>query len=310
MDAITIEGLTKSFHGTKALDGVSLSVAPGTVLGLLGPNGAGKTTLINCVTTLLRPDSGQAVVAGHDVLTDPAGVRANVAVTGQFAALDEQLTASENLILFGRLLGLAKPAARARAEELLIHFELAEVAKMPAAYLSGGLRRRLDIAVSLIVPRPVLVLDEPTTGLDPRSRQVMWDTVRALARSGMSVLLTTQYLEEADELADEIVVVDHGAVVAQGTPHELKSQVGELVLVATVPDAGVRAELVQQIVGSYQEDESLFVNVADMSDVSEIARCFEGHSVSSTDFEVRRPSLNDVFFALTGSAKPRRESLV
>lgn len=308
MNAITIQGMTKSFHGTKALDGVSLSVARGTVLGLLGPNGAGKTTLINCVTTLLRPDSGTAVVAGHDVLTDPAAVRANVAVTGQFAALDEQLTASENLILFGRLLGLDKPAARARAEELLAHFELAEVAKMPAAYLSGGLRRRLDIAVSLIVPRPVLVLDEPTTGLDPRSRQVMWDTVRGLAQSGMSVLLTTQYLEEADELADEIVVIDRGAVVAHGAPHELKRQVGDLVLVATVADTGARSELVKQIVGSYQEGESIYVNVASMSDVSRIAHCFELHGVSSADFEVRRPSLNDVFFALTGSAEPRQES--
>src|SRR4051795_3542191 len=242
--AVHIEGVTKRFGATRALAGVDLDVAEGAVFGLLGPNGAGKTTLVRVLATLLTPDAGRAEVFGRDVVHEAPAVRELVSLTGQFAAVDEILTGRENLVMFGRLFGLAPAEARRRADELLERFDLADAADRPARTYSGGMRRRLDLASSLLTRPRILFLDEPTTGLDPRSRNQIWAIVRELVRDGTTVLLTTQYLEEADELADRIAVIDHGRVIAEGTGNELKDQVGGQILEVELTDASRRNDAV------------------------------------------------------------------
>ncbi|MBA3780253.1 MAG: ATP-binding cassette domain-containing protein [Nocardioides sp.] len=300
--AVSIRGLTKRFGEHTALDGVSLDVPAGSVLGLLGPNGAGKTTLINCLTTLLRSDAGSITVLAHDVDADPQLVRANIAVTGQFAALDDQISPHANLVFFGRLLGLGKAAATARAAELLTDFELDDAAFMPVGHLSGGMRRRLDLAVSLVVPRPVLVLDEPTTGLDPRSRKLLWDVVRAEAARGVAVLLTTQYLEEADQLADQIVVIDKGRVIANGSSDELKREVGGTMCRLTMTssdDTAAAIGALGHLPDVVAEDDKITVLMNEASDLTAVIRELDRLGLAIADIEVTKPTLDEVFFALT-----------
>ena len=236
--AIRAEGLVKNFGKTKALAGVDLAAAAGTVLGVLGPNGAGKTTAVRILTTLLQPDGGRAAVGGYDVVTDAHRVRQLIGLTGQYASVDDGLTGTNNLIMIGRLLGLGRAEARARSAELLARFDLTDAAARPVKTYSGGMRRRIDLAASLVGRPQVLFLDEPTTGLDPQARSDVWDMIRVLVRDGVTVLLTTQYLDEADQLADDIVVIDHGRVIATGTPDELKAKVGGQVLEVVPADLG------------------------------------------------------------------------
>ena len=301
---IEVRELRKRFGDTRALDGVSFVVAKGTVLGLLGPNGAGKTTTIRCLTTLLRPESGTAVVAGHDVMTDAAGVRGSIAVTGQFTALDDLLSGRENLILFARLRGMTKAAAATRADELLAQFDLVESAGKLVRTYSAGMQRRLDLAASLVVEQPVLFLDEPTTGLDPRSRQVLWGTVRELAARGTTILLTTQYLEEADQLADRIAVIDHGTVIAEGPAAELKNHIGGRVCETTVDDETTRdrgvnalraAGLTPSVSGS-----AIVIPAPDAGSIAAVVTALAQAGIEPDDIALRVPSLDDVFFALTG----------
>jgi ABC-2 type transport system ATP-binding protein len=257
-DAVVARGLTKSFGKTQALAGVDLTVRAGTVLGLLGPNGAGKTTTVNILTTLLAPDSGSAHVAGIDVLKDPEAARASIGLAGQYAAVDEILTGRENLIMFGQLYRLTYRSAKKRADELLERFDLTDAGNRTLKTYSGGMRRRLDLAASLIVAPPVIFLDEPTTGLDPRSRNGMWAVIQDLVNDGTTLLLTTQYLEEADQLADRIVMVDHGKVIAEGTANELKSQLGgERLEIAVAPgtDLAVAERSLLRVAGSAAEED-------------------------------------------------------
>ncbi|MDG4800811.1 ATP-binding cassette domain-containing protein [Micromonospora sp. WMMD980] len=302
---IQVHELRRSFGATTAVDGVGFEVGAGEVVGLLGPNGAGKTTTIHCLTTLLRPDSGSARVAGFDVVEQAAQVRRSVAVTGQFAALDEMLTGRENLVLFGRLLGLDRRAAAARADELVERFDLGEVAGKPIRTYSGGLRRRADLAASLVVDRPVLFLDEPTTGLDPRSRRALWEMVRHLRADGTTVLLTTQYLEEADQLADRVLLIDHGRVVAEGTPDELKGRLGGTVCEVRVEDPRARETAAARLREAFPElteaDDVLRV-AAGAGTLTEVVRRLESAGVEADDVTVRRPTLDEVFLSLTGSA--------
>jgi ABC-2 type transport system ATP-binding protein len=309
--AIEASGLVKTFGASRALDGLALSVPRGGVFGLLGPNGAGKTTTIRIFATLTRPDAGTATVLGHDVSAAPHAVRGRISLTGQFATLDASLTGAENLMLQGRLLGLARRTARSRVAELLDAFGLADAASRQVRTYSGGMQRRLDIASSLVVVPPLLFLDEPTTGLDPRSRAQVLEMVRALVRDGATVLLTTQYLDEADQLADRIAVIDHGQIGAEGTPGELKSSVGSGILRVQLADAGNR-DRARQILGRVlgvpvaQEPDPASISARidpgpDASDaaargVSELSR--EGIKV--TGFALGQPSLDEVFLALTG----------
>ncbi|MCZ7437590.1 ATP-binding cassette domain-containing protein [Micromonospora sp. WMMC241] len=301
---IQVHELRRSFGATTAVDGVGFSVAAGEVVGLLGPNGAGKTTTIHCLTTLLRPDSGSARVAGFDVVEQAAQVRRSIAVTGQFAALDEMLTGRENLVLFGRLLGLDRRAAAARADELVERFDLGEVAGKAVRTYSGGLRRRADLAASLVVDRPVLFLDEPTTGLDPRSRRALWEVVRQLRADGTTVLLTTQYLEEADQLADRVLLIDHGRVVAEGTPDELKGRLGGTVCEVRVEDPRARetaAARLREAFPDLTEDDDVLRVAAGAGTLTEVVRRLESAGVEADDVTVRRPTLDEVFLSLTGS---------
>ncbi|SCL20514.1 ABC-2 type transport system ATP-binding protein [Micromonospora rhizosphaerae] len=311
--AIEADGLTRSFGETRALDGIDLQVPAGTVYGLLGPNGAGKTTAVRVLATLLRPDGGRARVFGHDVVAEADAVRARVSLTGQYASVDEDLTGVENLVLLGRLLGLGKPAARQRAESLLAAFGLTEAAGRQVKKYSGGMRRRIDIAASILSTPDLLFLDEPTTGLDPRSRNQVWEIVRAVVAHGTTVLLTTQYLDEADHLAGRIAVVDHGKVIAEGTPGELKSSVGSGTIHVRLRDPGQRPEaekVLQAALGVPVQLEpdpvAMTARVSgDGSDLEageqaaralgELARA----GIVVDDFSLGQPSLDEVFLALT-----------
>jgi ABC-2 type transport system ATP-binding protein len=305
--AVEASGLVKVFGQTRAVDGVDLAVPTGSVYGFLGPNGAGKTTTIRMLATLLRPDAGQARVLGHDIVREADAVRARVSLTGQLASVDEDLTGLENLVLLGRLLGLGRGRARTRAGELLDGFGLAEAAGRLVKTYSGGQRRRLDLAASLVVTPDLLFLDEPTTGLDPRSRGQLWDIVRALAADGTTVLLTTQYLDEADQLADRIAVIDRGKVIAEGTPGQLKLSVGSGVLEVRLRDPERRADaervllrVLDVAVHLDSDPAALTARVSDPERVAhalaELARC----GIAVTDFALGQPSLDEVFLALTG----------
>ncbi|HEX6467449.1 MAG TPA: ATP-binding cassette domain-containing protein [Streptosporangiaceae bacterium] len=303
--AIQAEGLVKRFGETEALAGVDLEVRQGTVLGLLGPNGAGKTTVVRILATLLRPDAGTASVAGHDVVRDAHRVRQLIGLTGQYASVDEMLTGTENLVMIGRLLGRSRREARQRAAELLERFELWDARDRAAKTYSGGMRRRLDLAASLAGDPHVLYLDEPTTGLDPRSRGGLWDIVRDLTDDGVTVLLTTQYLEEADQLADDIVVIDHGKVIAQGTPDGLKTQVGGSVLEVrpvTAADNVTVARVVGELVGSPPQVEEGLVSAAvkDPAVLPAIVRRLDDAGVIVGELSLRKSSLDEVFLSLTG----------
>jgi oleandomycin transport system ATP-binding protein len=304
---IEAESLTKSFGTTKALAGVSITAERGQVLALLGPNGAGKTTVVRILSTLLRPDSGQARICGYDVLSQPVQVRQLIALTGQYASVDEELTGTENLKMIGRLLGLSRAAARARSREMLAQFDLTDAAGRAVKTYSGGMRRRLDLAASLLGHPEVLFLDEPTTGLDPRARIDVWDTIKGIVADGASVLLTTQYLDEADELADQIAVVDHGQVVASGTPAELKTQIGGQSLVVRALDramTGRVAQAVQEITGSVADvrhDTGLVsAPASDPAMLAAVMRRLDDESITAAELGLRLPSLDEVFLTLTG----------
>ena len=305
--AIETSALVKTFGKTRAVDGVDLTVPKGLVYSVLGPNGAGKTTTIHILTTLLRPDAGSAYVLGYDVVRDADAVRSRVSLTGQYASVDEDLTGNENLVLLGRLLGHSWRQARDRAGELLEAFGLAEAAERQVKTYSGGMRRRLDIAASIVVTPELLFLDEPTTGLDPRSRNQIWDIVRALVADGTTVLLTTQYLEEADRLAERIAVIDHGKVIAEGTPRDLKASVGAGVLHVRLRDSEKRLQA-ERLLGrvldvSVQQDSDPGVLTARVTDTGRVAHGLAELARSGlevSNFSLGQPSLDEVFFALTG----------
>ena len=306
--AISARGLRKSFGDVCALDGVDFDVAPGTVLGLLGPNGAGKTTAVRVLTTLLMPDAGSATVAGLDVVRQAAALREHIGLAGQYAAIDENLTGLENLVMVGRLYGMRRAAAKTRGGELLARFELDEAADRPAKTYSGGMRRRLDLAAALVAKPPVLFLDEPTTGLDPRSRLTLWTTIEELVAEGTTVLLTTQYLDEADRLADTIAVIDQGRVIAEGTPDELKDRVGgerlevRLADPAAAPRAvAALAEMSDDAPATYGALVTLTVRTRSGAIVQAVRR-LDDAGVDVDDLVLRRPTLDDVFLALTGHA--------
>ena len=314
--AILVEGLTKSFGDVHALRGIDLAVPRGTILGVLGPNGAGKTTAVRILTTLLLPDDGRALVDGRDVVRQAAAVRRSIGLSGQSAAIQEELTGRENLELIGRLYHLSRPESRSRAAQLLEQFDLVDAAGRPAKTYSGGMQRRLDLAASLVGRPQVLFLDEPTTGLDPRSRLGMWDIIRSLVEGGTTLLLTTQYLDEADELADEIVVIDHGLVIAAGTAEELKSRVGGDVLEFTVPDRNRLGDAVTAVavVGEgepHADKETGVVSVGVGGRGSDAlvdgVRALDAAGVQTRGLALRRPSLDDVFLALTGHAAEEEE---
>ncbi|MEU8657663.1 ATP-binding cassette domain-containing protein [Actinoplanes philippinensis] len=313
---VRAEGLRKRFGSTQALDGVDLRMRRGTVLGVLGPNGAGKTTAVRVLATLLRPDEGSAFVAGVDVLKNPQEVRRKVGLTGQYASVDEDLTGVQNLVLIGRLLDLSGRDARRRADELLAWFDLTEAAQRPAKTYSGGMRRRLDLAASLVGRPEVIFLDEPTTGLDPAKREDMWGVVRTQVASGASVLLTTQYLEEADALADEIVVVDHGRVIAHDTPDGLKRKVGGQTLrvrpadPGRLPDVLRLLDLVAAPGTSASLDESagsrpgaVSAPVTSDESLDKLIPALRGERIEVTELALHLPSLDEVFHALTGRTK-------
>jgi ABC-2 type transport system ATP-binding protein len=309
--AILVEELAKSYGDVQALRGIDFAVPRGTVLGLLGPNGAGKTTAVRILTTLTSPTGGRALVEGHDVVSQARTVRRLIGLAGQSAAIQEELSGRENLEIFGRLYHLDRAQARARAQELLERFEIADAADRPAKTYSGGMQRRLDLAASLVARPAVLFLDEPTTGLDPRSRIGMWEIIRELVRDGTTLLLTTQYLDEADELANEIVVIDHGKVIAAGTAEQLKNRIGGEVLEFIVPDRArlPAAAAAMADLGSHDpqvDDESGRVSVGVGDEGSRLlidaVRRLDSANIDTVDLALRRPSLDDVFLVLTGHA--------
>jgi ABC-2 type transport system ATP-binding protein len=305
--AIETVGLVKTFGPTRALDELNLTIRSGSVYGLLGPNGAGKTTAIRVLATLLKPTAGSARVLGIDVMRDPAGVRSRVSLTGQYASVDEDLTGHENLVLISRLLGMSWSDARQRATELLGAFSLSEAASRQVRTFSGGMRRRIDIAASLVTRPDILFLDEPTTGLDPRSRNQVWDLVRQIAAVGTTVLLTTQYLEEADRLAERMAVIDHGRVIAEGTSGELKASIGGNTLrvqLANPAQQGQVDAIVSRLLGadtlSHAEPGTISIKVADAPAATGVLGALAQASIPLSDFSLGTPSLDDVFFALTG----------
>ena len=321
MPAVRAEGLVKRFGDVVALDGVDLTVEEGQVVGLLGPNGAGKTTTVRILATLLKPDAGHAEVAGFDVVRQANEVRRTIGLTGQYAAVDEYLTGRENLVMFGDLYHLERGYVRDRAEELLIGFDLAGAADRPVRTYSGGMRRRLDLASSLIARPRILFLDEPTTGLDPRSRLGLWEVIESLVKDGTTVLLTTQYLDEADKLADDIVVIDHGKVIAHGTSEVLKDRIGGDRLEVSVADPAQAPVALQGLRGiaagdGFVDGTLVSVPVSGGSTILvDAVRILDADHIQVTDIALRRPTLDDVFLALTGHAaesefadplKPRR----
>ncbi|MFI8931144.1 ATP-binding cassette domain-containing protein [Streptomyces sp. NPDC053474] len=308
--AIRVRGLVKRFDDHEVLKGVEFDVPAGSVVGVLGPNGAGKTTTVRVLATLLKPDGGEVLVAGHDVCKEPDAVRRAIGLTGQYAALDEFQCGRDNLVMIGRLAGLRRRAARERAEELLEEFDLVEAAGRPVKTYSGGMRRRLDLAASLVARPRILFLDEPTTGLDPRSRNVMWDVIRDLVAGGTTLFLTTQYLEEADQLADRIVVIDRGRAIAQGTPRELKSVLGGAQLELVV-SAGHDLATAALVLGGFGAGPATIDSgtrhvrmpvVARERLVTDVVQEMALSGVDLDDCTIRRPSLDDVFLALTGHA--------
>ncbi len=306
--AIEATGLVKHFGETVALDGLDLHVPTGTVMGMLGPNGAGKTTAVRILTTLLRPDAGSGRVAGIDVVAEPTRVRSRIGLTGQFAAVDEHLTGHENVVMIGRLAGLGKSDAGVRADDLLARFGLSDAADRPTKGYSGGMRRRLDLAASLTTSPDIVFLDEPTTGLDPASRLSLWEVIREVVATGTTVLLTTQYLEEADVLADEILVIDHGREIARGTANQLKADVGgETVSVEVVDAARIDEARIALLAIAGEEvhvDERAsrlsFPVHGDSSRLAATVRALDDADIAVADLAMRRPSLDDVFLSLTG----------
>ncbi|CAM4479601.1 ABC-2 type transport system ATP-binding protein [Paenibacillus endophyticus] len=314
--AVQASGLVKTFGSFRAVDHVDLNVRAGMIYGVLGPNGAGKTTTIRMLATLLRPDAGSATIFGHDVVKESQIVRQLIGVTGQYASVDESLSATENLIIFSRLLGLGRAEARKKAGELLEEFGLTEAAKRPLKNFSGGMRRRLDLAASLIAQPPLLFLDEPTTGLDPRTRAQMWDTIRRLVKTGSTVLLTTQYLEEADQLADRIAVIDRGKVAAEGTVDELKASVGSSSLqlrVQNPDDAVVARNTIEKVLGiqllvSQQEAEKMTAPITNVDVVTDVLNALREKGVHLAEISVQKPTLDEVFLTITGHGVQEDES--
>ena len=310
---IEAHGLLKTYGDVVALDGLDLTVPKGTILGLLGPNGAGKTTAVSILTTLLQPDSGTATVAGADVVASPGQVRKRIGLSGQYAAVDEHLTGFENLEMIGRLYHLGKKRSRARARELLERFDLADAGDRPVKTYSGGMRRRLDLAGALVAEPPVLFLDEPTTGLDPRSRTELWAMIRDLVKRGTTLLLTTQYMEEADQLADDIIVIDHGREIAHGTADELKTMVGgERIEVSLQSDANM--EDAQRVLARFSvgdlhiEDRTVITPVSGGAQtLTEALRSLDSQGVKLRDVGLRRPTLDEVFLSLTGHVAEQRD---
>jgi ABC-2 type transport system ATP-binding protein len=308
--AIEAHGLVKVFGENRAVDGVDLSIPSGCIYALLGPNGAGKTTIINMLTTLLKPDGGNARVFGHDVARETQVVRQLISVTGQSAAVDERLSASENLTIFALLLGLSRSEARKRSAQLLEEFGLADAANRTLDKFSGGMRRRLDLASSLIVQAPLIFLDEPTTGLDPRTRIQMWESIRRLVSSGSTILLTTQYLDEADQLADRIAVIDRGRVVAEGTPRELKATIGKATLHLELADGNETDEAVRitqsvlNVKASAPEPALVTAPMADPDRVTDLLVALREARIRLATVSVQEPTLDEVFLALTGEGKP------
>ncbi len=305
--AVRAEGLVKVFGDNRAVDGVDLTVEAGTVYGVLGPNGAGKTTTINMLATLLRPDGGRAEIFGHDVMREPNVVRQLIGVTGQFASVDETLSATENLMIFGRLLGLSRAEAKSKAADLLERFALTDAARRPLKKFSGGMRRRLDLAASLLAQPPLIFLDEPTTGLDPRTRGQMWDTIRELVATGSTVVLTTQYLDEADQLADRIAVSDHGRVVAEGTADDLKASVGTSSLILRLADAADTDDALRaiaQVLGVRgalsPEAARITAPMADPDRVADLLITLREAGIHLTEMSVQKPTLDEVFLTITG----------
>lgn len=305
--AVEARGLVKIFGDHRAVNGLDLHVRAGAIYGVLGPNGAGKTTTIRMLATLLRPDAGSARIFGYDVVRHPQIVRQLIGVTGQYASVDESLNATENLMIFSRLLGLSRAEARRKTRELLEEFDLTEAAKRPLKHFSGGMRRRLDLAASLIAQPPLIFLDEPTTGLDPRTRNQMWETIRRLVKMGTTVLLTTQYLQEADELADRIAVIDHGRVVAEGTPDELKGSVGRSSL-QIKPEHPGEIESARRIIERIlrvpskvsPETGNITAPMADASRVTDLLVALRQEGIRLTEISVQKPTLDEVFLAITG----------
>lgn len=304
-NAIVVEGLRKSYGKVMVLDGLDLSIARGTMLALLGPNGAGKTTTVRILSTLLKPDAGIATVSGFDVVKDADEVRHRIGLTGQYAAVDEYLSGRENLVMMGRLYHLGKEKSKLRAEELLVQFELTDAADRPAKTYSGGMRRRLDLALSLVATPPIIFLDEPTTGLDPRSRLAMWAVIEKLKKDGATILLTTQYLEEADKLADQIAVLDHGKIIAMGTADELKAKVGNerIELVMETGDHFKKAEKILSRPGMQVNEPERSIHIStdgSVRAVKEILDLLSNEGVEIDSMSVHTPTLDDVFMQLTG----------
>ncbi|MFF1572934.1 ATP-binding cassette domain-containing protein [Leifsonia sp. NPDC058292] len=313
--AVEAHGLVKVFGDNRAVDGVDLNVRAGTVYGVLGPNGAGKTTTISMLATLLKPDAGEATIFGHDIRKEQQVVRQLIGVTAQFASVDETLSATENLVIFSRLLGLGRTEAKRKAAELLEEFGLTEAAKRPLKKFSGGMRRRLDLAASLISQPPLLFLDEPTTGLDPRTRAQMWDTIRRLVSTGSTVLLTTQYLDEADQLADRIAVIDTGRVVAEGTADELKASVGESSLqlrLADPADMEDARRAIASVLGVEAvispEGSRITAPMRNPDTITDLFVTFREAGIHLTEMSVQKPTLDEVFLTLTGHGVEEEKS--